>query len=161
MSIIEKLKDKKRVRAFGLMSPEEQECYWRVGSQNCLKYNGVGGSGTGWIEIQEEVSFYYDNQTYAIKPDYQPEPEFEDYEIKLHLAPVYNTTRVVEMLCVRIDERTAYQLHELPSLPNFEGFWDKEDDLNLPNSPIHLCIVCVSKRINEGKTVYARLRRDT
>jgi len=29
--LINKLKDKKYVRAFGLMAPEEQECYRKVG----------------------------------------------------------------------------------------------------------------------------------
>ena len=73
-NLIEKLKDKTYVRAFGLMTPLERECLEKVGKRNCYEFTShrwivpTGDSFFGWL-------------TYAIKPDYQPESEYVDYEI--------------------------------------------------------------------------------
>ena len=71
--LIEKLKQKDYVRAFGLMSKEEQECYEKVAPENCLYYSHSNSWKAVWA--------FNDHQTFAIKPDYQPEPETEDIEI--------------------------------------------------------------------------------
>jgi hypothetical protein len=143
--MIKNLQDKTYVRAFGLMTLEEQECFKKVGAKNCHKFF----TDSGWDNCEH---LEYDAFTYAIKPDYQPEPEFVDFRIEVVSGHLSITMAVDEE-----NVQTLY-LHELPSLPGFECFWDKEDDLNLPDSPISLCIVCVAKRISEGHTVYARLR---
>ena len=67
--LIEKLKNKNYVRAFGLMTPEEQECLISVGKINCMWY-----SMHKWQDASD-TSGFFDDFTYAIKPDYQPEPE--------------------------------------------------------------------------------------
>jgi len=70
-NIIEKLKDKDYVRAFGLMKPEEQEVLESVGWQNRLVYIlNKWRTDSGKIKGNER-----EDLTYAIKPDYQPEPE--------------------------------------------------------------------------------------
>ena len=75
--LIEKLKDKNYVRAFGLMTDEERDVYKKVGSNNCLEYGGnnwknaFGGDGRVFDWRFE----------YVIKPDYRPEPEYEDLEV--------------------------------------------------------------------------------
>ena len=70
--LIEKLKDKDYVRAFGLMTLEEQECFRKVGKENLLVYH----SDDTWnLSICDSFS---GNITYAIKPNYQPEPAYKD-----------------------------------------------------------------------------------
>ena len=72
--MIEKLKDKNYVRAFGLMTPEEQECFRKVGKKNCLCFHGAQwGEGMGDLYNGNDCFNY--RFTYAIKPDYQFEPE--------------------------------------------------------------------------------------
>ena len=77
--LIKRLKDKNYVRAFGLMTPEEQECFRKIGKENCYIYTSEGT----WACPYQSPGFA-NKWTYAIKPDYQPEPEFVDLE---------NTTR--------------------------------------------------------------------
>ena len=140
--LIEKLQDKTYVRAFGLMTREEQACFEKVGKKNCLYYSVAGWDGA-------ETDFFVNISTYAIKPDYQPEPEYWDCEIE----------RIGRLLMVRpldgmgdiLTGPTA--IHKLPSLPDFHSFWhifeDEEFDLN---------IVHVSSEIDVGNKVYARFR---
>ena len=106
--LINKLKDKKYVRAFGLMAPEEQECYRKVGPENCLYYSSDGSWG--------ETMGFCGGQTFAIKPDYQPEPEYVDKEIG-----EYN-----DMLACYINDSWLL-LYEVMFLPGFAGFYLKED----------------------------------
>ena len=65
--MITKLKDKTKAQAFGLMSPEKQECLKKVGKKNCLSYSILGC----WEQVEDEC--FVSVSTYAIKPDYQPE----------------------------------------------------------------------------------------
>jgi hypothetical protein len=142
--LIKKLKDKDYVRAFGLMMPEEQECFRKAGAKNCLKF--FSDSGWGKCEHLEWDAF-----TYAIKPDYQPEPEFVDLEIK-------KDTRGNRWLGVEKTDKIDFgipadflSLHCLPSLPNFERFWWNNDgDFTF--------IEDVARKRNEGKKVFARFR---
>ncbi|HUX47306.1 MAG TPA: hypothetical protein VMV58_04770, partial [Desulfosporosinus sp.] len=109
--MIEKLKKNKI--AFGLMSPEEQELLRKANTSNCLFYN----PGGNWLTIRCDMDFDRD-RTYAIKPDYQPEPEYVDLEI----------FALDGWLMVQRDSNCEFlpylqtHLHCLPSLPNFEGF---------------------------------------
>ena len=68
--LIEKLKRNRM--AFGLMSPEEQALYQKVGRDNCVVYlNGR------WKDVGVRFD---DDYTYVIKSDYKPEPEPEPKE---------------------------------------------------------------------------------
>jgi len=65
-NLIEKLKKNKI--AFGLLSPEEQECLKEVGLANLIVYSHLGWRNT-------TGGTFFNTNIYAIKPDYQPEPE--------------------------------------------------------------------------------------
>jgi len=146
--LIEKLKIKYYVRAFGLMLPEEQECFKEVGKGNCLWYYSNSWSGNSMSD-----NCFSNHMTYAIKPDYQPEPEFVDLEI----------TRQGNWLGITRPWAEDYSrfpsdfnnLHCLPSLPNFEFFfyW-KETGIR------EIFFDDVATRIRKDKEkVYARFRK--
>ena len=137
--IIEKLKDKEYVRAFGLMSPEEKECFIEVGPENCLFYS----KGDGWSPAaKSSADVFYPCFTYAIKPDYHPEPEFIDLPIVVHEG----------RLCVFIVPAGYSQIQDLLCLPNFHGFfWGGVCSF--------VTIAAVARKIAEGKNVIARFRK--
>ena len=143
-ALIEKLQDKTYVRAFGLMSAEEQECFRKAEIKNCTIYGGTCGlSGAVWRKSAS--SLFQDDYTYAIN-DYQPGPEFVDLEIvKLGCNCLgVNSSDIVP--------ESFRLLYCLPSLPNFELFWYKD------TNTIRIDFDVVAKRIIEGKKVYARFR---
>jgi len=149
--IIEKLKDKNYVRAFGLMTPEEQELFKKVKKQNCIIYN----LGKHWLDCQNSKEEFYDIQTYAIKPNYQPEPEYVDWEIVkgndnflgIHRRIISNDPPI---------PFSFTHLHCVPSLPNFDQFWWDSDTGTRFGS---VCIESVARLRAEGKKVYARFRK--
>ena len=146
--LIEKLKDKNYVRAFGLMTPDEQECFKKVGKENCPRYNG-----TSWIVTN---CYFTNDSTYCIKPDYQPEFEFVDLEIKEENAGY---------LFVKYDNKLPYcfshnnnilPIHCLPSLPKFEYFWYETDTTTRFSFTDDGRVATLR---SEGKTVYAKFRK--
>jgi hypothetical protein len=141
--IIKRLQDKTYVRAFGLMSSEEQAVYVHVGTQNCIVFRYLE-----WIRPMNPSAFSNDF-TYAIKPDYKPEPEYIDLEIKATHNRLYADPEKGSGLTGRTT------LHKLVSRPNFECFWY---DTERSTPPLNLCEV--SKIHNQGKQVYARLRKE-
>ena len=145
--MIEKLKDKDYVRAFGLMKPEEQECLKKVRKENCVIFNDT------WALPYQLCQPFENRFTYAIKPDYQPEPEFVDLEIvegKDGFLGVYNKEPIP------MTNFPFVHLHCLPSLPNFEGFY--MPDPVITDGHEYLFIGTVARNIAEGKKVYARFR---
>ena len=145
--LIEKLKIKYYVRAFGLMLPEEQECFKEVGERNCLFYTNLN-------QWSGQEHGFANSVTYAIKPDYQPEPEFQDVEI----------TRQGNWLGITRPWAEDYphfpfdftHLHCLPSLPKFKDFWyvtEQGNNWYFTNDGQ------VATYIDEGKTVYVRFRK--
>ena len=152
--IVEKLKDKTYVRAFGLMSPEEQDIYESAGPQNCLILCQLGHNPRDYEWCNNEMDFLAGYRTYAIKPDYQPEPEFVDLEIVKELH-TFGKKCLIVLGCICTEEDIFIPLHELPSLPNFEGFYtDKYPMGQLVEYQR------ISYRINvEKKKVFARFRR--
>lgn len=106
--LVEKLKNKDYVREFSRMSKEERELYKKVGARNCVRYSSVLGT-CGWYDAFD----FYEQFSYAIKPDYQAEPEYEDVEIK--------QSEPFGVLGITIDGQ-FHALHEIPSMPNFRGF---------------------------------------
>jgi len=149
--MINKLKDKTYVRAFGLMSPEEQECLRKVGKKNCEYYDG------NWTNSYNPI--FVAGSTYAIKPDYKPKPEFVDLEIII----------VGGWLGVQIPGpgfpiELPYiftHLHCLPSLQGFQCFWEEPKGFTgyMLNQAFWR-ISLVSPKISEGKKVFARFRKE-
>ena len=149
--LIKKLKDKNYVRAFGLMSDEEQECFKKIKEKNCIKYNGCAGRDAVWMQAYSFCS----TDTYAIKPDYETDPDYEDFEIK-----TFSTKRLgisYRQKCFSNPNSIMIPLHELPSLPNFEEFWTNSGD----SERLRRLLLAehVAREIAQSKTVYARLRR--
>ena len=146
--LIEKLKDKTYVRAFGLMTPEERECLMKIGRANCEYYTNT----YNWTTIGNRD--FSQSVTYAIKPDYQPEPEFEDVEIK-----EFTTNRlgiIYRQKCFTNPNSIMIPIHELPSLPNFKDFryeTVKGNKWCFTNDGL------VATYRAKGKTVYARFRK--
>ncbi len=136
MNLIEKLKDINYVRAYGLMKPEEQEFYNKVGVSNCLTY--MGGEWMSAFSIKHDY-------TYCIKPSYNPEPEYIDYEIKL----IFFVGKNQNLLGIEINHN-KWPLYKIPSMPNFEGF--------IREMSVPLGVEQVSKAIREEHKVYARIR---
>lgn len=150
--IIEKLKDKEYVRAFGLMTPEEQEILRRVGWKNRLQlatnYNYENKFFyEEWIDDCDKIQNKGRHHlTFAIKPDYQPEPEYVDLEI----------VALGGFLGIKSGNTDIFpfpftHLHCLPSLPTFEF-------LHSPGETFKITFWQVATKINEGKKVYARFR---
>jgi len=145
--LIEKLKIKYYVRAFGLMLPEEQECFKEVGKGNCLWYYSNSWSGNSMSD-----NCFSNHMTYAIKPDYQPEPEFVDLEI----------TRQGNWLGITRPWAEDYSrfpfdfthLHCLPSLPGFRGFLRPGHDRD-----ISIDFEEVANFIDRKQKVFVRFRK--
>jgi len=142
-NIIEKLKDKDYVRAFGLLSPEEQKCLIKVGKANLIVYS----HSLGWCNTIG--GDFLRTETYAIKPDYQPEPEYVNLEIEefadgenTKWLGVWNTPEAFFL------PHQFTHLHCLPSLLNFQGFFAGDMRLRLDEVSTHM----------EGKP-YARFRK--
>jgi len=145
--LIKKLKDKNYVRAFGLMSPEEQECFRKANNDNAvIMYVSTEGNKAEWHS--GKCKFDCPDYTYAIKPDYQPEPEYRDWVIIYHSVSGFLGCSM---------SRGWMNLHELPSLPNFEGFY--MPDPVVKDGHEYLFIGTVARNIAKGKTVYARFRK--
>ena len=146
--IIERLKRNKT--AFGLLSPEEQECFRKAGRDNCMIYD-VGPKWVSAVKANIENEYFDPTSTYAIKPDYQPEPEYIDLEIEEHESGMW--------LGVYSDHHGMphhfTHVRYLPDLSNFECFWYKFQGGKVEfytNGK-------VAKLRREGK-VFARLRED-
>ena len=152
--LIEKLKDKNYVRAFGLMTPEEQECFRKAEKKNCLWYHGNGK--ICWSGNTLSINTFDPQTTYAIKRDYQlePETEFVDIEIKKR------DSQLNEWLGI-FDKDSPFELphhfthlHCLPSLPNFEKFFYAQGV-----TEHHISFECIANIISQFTKVYARFRK--
>jgi len=138
--LIEKLKDKNYVRAFGLMSEEEQECFKKVRSKNCVKLVGMDSIpfNIAWVEY---VGSFNGGYTYAIKSDYKPEPEFVDLEIEIQPSPIGK--HVYDKLgCVIPPFEQFVPNSELKDLPNFVGFYLNTGDKQTEVRPEYVARYC-------------------
>jgi len=162
--LIKKLKDKNYVRAFGLLSLEEQECLRKANKDGAvILYNHPN-------EWQSSSRWNFSNPslTYAIKPDYQPEPEpeFVDLEIVKHSQGTVEQTwwlgawKYSDLEEHKFLPHLFTHLHCLPSLPRgafhyFEKFWFNDEEGNI--CKIH--IEDVPSAIAQGCKVFARFRK--
>ena len=143
--IIKRLKDKKFVRAFGLMLPEEQECFKEVGERNCLFYTNLNR----WSGQEHGFA---NSVTYAIRPNYQPEPEFQDVEI-IQQGNWLGITRPWAEDYSRFPFDFTH-LHCLPSLPGFRGFLRPGHDRD-----ISIDFEEVANFIDRKQKVFVRFRK--
>lgn len=155
--LIEKLKKKGYVRAFGLMTPEEQECFEKVGKKNCIYLLTNEENEDSWMDGKYSHKVFKGDTTYAIKPDYQPEPEYVDLEIERcsdsegivwlgawseeHIKPSEKGMKLPYPFT---------HLHCLPSLPGFDGF--EVDGNTIPTE-------YVASNISVGCKVIAKFRK--
>ena len=156
--LIEKLKDKTYVRAFSLMTPEEQQCLEKVGPQNCLILCQSGINPQVIIWDNNNMADFSGYRTYAIKPDYQPEPEYVDLEIvKGHDKEKDDWLGVHTDYKTKNDflPHTFTHLHCLPSLPNFECFFYEDIECGV----VELNTNWVSRERDDSTKVYARFRK--
>ena len=79
MNIIEHLKDKSKAQPYGLRTPEEQAVLTTAGKKHALYLRGC--TNAKWDKPVNDGSPYYEDCTYILNPDYQPEPEFLDIEV--------------------------------------------------------------------------------
>ena len=150
--LIEKLKDKNYVRAFGLMKPEEQKCLEEANGKNGV----IVLLNSGWEP--GNMAFDCPHLTYCIKPDYKP--EFVDYLIEVCDGEDGDESDLKSFLGVKhkldnnpILPREHTYLYALSSLPNFEGFYNKKTDGETREN-----ITWIATLISEGKKIYARFR---
>ena len=137
--IIEKLKQNEK--PFGLLSKEEQELLKKVEFENRLFYSPE----KGWVNDRD--SYTGNAQTFRIKPDYQPEPEYVDYEISLDST--------CELLGINWSVSEFFPLGEIVSMPDFEGFYIKSD-YSEPEEWVE-CLQClISRNIRAKKEIIAR-----
>jgi len=139
--IIQKLKDKKTVRAFGLCSKEEQTVYKEADKKNCLCVSDVGT----WVL---PVKQGFDKRiTYAINEDWEPEPEYDYRPVLIsdsgmcgieipHTNDTYNV-----MVAAGDKDFNVY-------------FYDQPNDRRAYVSPD-----CVANAMADGKTVFGRFRK--
>ena len=156
--MIEKLKDKSYVRAFGLMSEEEQKVFEQTGRPNCLFYS----NDNKWETLNKSYDEFYNEMTYAIRPDYQP--AFEDLEIEEDIGIIIGTLCPRMLGCYYptktgdLPRETFVKISDLPSLPDFDGFYEEANDLK-EGLKMGLDIELVARKHYEGKKVFARFRK--
>lgn len=135
---IKKLKDPKQAQPFRLLTDEERGVLLKAGPSQCLI---LCESGSWEDKPSGPYSFCY---AYILKPDYQPEPEYEKFEV---------------FMCggiLGIDRPTFKPLYTLPGLPDFVGF----EFIDGSVTTSHLSLVDVANDFRRGKTVCARFIKE-
>jgi len=156
MTLIEKLKANKRPWIF--LTIEEKDCLRKAnetGMVENLIYNGEWEClGKPWKGLGSGK-----NGTYRIKPDYQPEPEFEDLEIVKYYQGVAKQACWLGVWKEDYDflPYEFTHLHCLPSLPNFNKFWFTDD---LTGKECKVLYSDVSNARDQGSKVFARFRKE-
>lgn len=140
--LIKKLKQNEK--PFGLLNKEEQEYLKEVGRNNCLFFNG-----NKWINLDRGTFFILDN-TYRIKSDYNPEPEYTDYKIKL----LHFVKKNQYLLGIEI-HNIKWPLYKIPSILNFDCFWVNVEGKGCPELNA-IRMEKIAHGIKEGFEIYAR-----
>jgi len=133
--LIEKLK--KNEMPFCLLTKEEQKCLKEVGKEYCQYFDGSKWNSRGG-------TLFILDATYRIKPDYQSEPEYEEYEI---------TANADTWLGCYVGGKINHwiRLYKVPALPNFDCFFVEGGCTINTNH--------VSNIVYSGRKVFARFRK--
>jgi len=149
--MIEKLKDKDIAQAFGLLELREQEVMFKVGWKNRIVL-----TANGWRDDSDKIANRERSHlTFAIKPDYQPEPEFVDLEIVRDCRDSTDSWLGVWRKGHQFLPHAFTHLHCLPSLPNFNKFWFTDD---LTGKECKVLYSDVSNARDQGNKVFTRFR---
>src|SRR4030042_462632 len=149
-NLIEKLKHNEK--PFGRLSPEEQECRRKVGTENCESYF-MQKYAIGWKQT------YAFCGEYAIRSqsDYQPKPEKPEY-VDIKITREHDTTGWLGIRFAETIPNIKYDflpLHCIPSLSNFEMFYFLDSD----DEESEEFLDSISRLIDSGKKVFARFRK--
>ena len=150
--LIEKLKNNEEHRIFADMTSDEKKCLKWVSPENCEFLTDNNCENLEWGS-QGTESKWYPQGIYRIKPDYQPEPEYEDKEIIKGISHISRCP--LELLGYYYEDDIFIPLHCLPDLPNFAYFFYVENETEQI-----IEFDCVARWIAEKKqTVFARFRK--
>ena len=135
--IIEKLQDPNRAQPFGVLSSEEQGVLKRAGMGWTWRFNEV----KCWVEVC--TTEWCNALTYILKPDYKPEPEYEDCEIE----------HSHQNLMARGGPLSGpTSIHKLPARPEFVGFFEEDGQRTFND--------LIANTIREGHKVIARFVKE-
>jgi len=140
--MIEKLK--KNEKGFGFLEPEEQVFLKSIGNENRLFF-----SIKGWAPDPSKSTNI--NNIFRIKPDYQPEPEYEDIEI-VKLEGGYPSVRDMKILGIYYKCGNVW-LGDIPAMPDFWDFIDLDAIVQAVDFKY------VASRLRLKHKVVARFRR--
>ena len=133
---IQALKENKE--AFGLMSEEMQEAAREIGREDFLAYCDMASFES--VKVAPEDHFDM-STTYRLRPDYEPEPEYEKYEITL----------IENELCWETSVN-SFPIDIAPRYPDFSHF---ENDIGNP-----VKFEGVAFNIRQGHKCYAVFIKD-
>ena len=143
-AIIERLKNNDAHRIFADLTPEEQDCIkMAVPNIEILSWDLLTHK-LCWLPFITTDVIRWSERAFRIKPEYQPEPEYEYLEIGIH----------EDALGIWADEDgiTMFTyLQSLPALPKFRGYSDG-------NSVFYVTGLVATKRA-EGKKVRVRFEK--
>jgi len=134
---IEKLKDPKQVQAFGLLAQKFQAVLEKAGKRNCICLTGTK-LGPEWTQLGPESSHWATHLTYILKPNYEPEPEYDKVKVLVAKGVLQCGGVRIDCLCIN---------------PNFAGFWSKDGQT-------HYNDAYVATAIYEGVEVEAWFRKE-
>ena len=123
--MIEKLKDKNRAQPFFMRSEEEQAILIEAGPEFCLTTSA--GQYPTWNNATGPIACWK-LEPYILKPDYQPEPEYEDIEI-IDTGGILGIQNGGHERRFDTFPYDWIHLHVIPSLPQFHHFC-RADNLN-------------------------------
>lgn len=142
--LIEKLKNNEKI--FRYNTGDEQQIFEKVGRENCFCIDGIE-----YNPNQLKGVPFDQYKCYAIKPDYQPKPEYKD-------VPIKEEGRFLGIFQNDTDIKLAWHfvhLHCIPSMPNFVEFCvDNGEGMKI----CKISTESIPGHISSGKTVIARFR---
>ena len=142
--LIEKLKDPKQAQAYWMRTIEEQSILFKAGPERTLIVDCGNKHGRKhYVELSE-----WREQMIILKPDYEPEPEYEDIDIvvKGHWLILQHSPQLGMSCCVN----TAVTNR------NFIGFF-----ATFSNYENRMALPDIATRIREGHKVCARFVKGT
>lgn len=155
MTLIEQLKDPKLAQSFGVYEkyfPEKAEIIKKAYPKGCRYFSSFSRE---WNDVPRGEN-PTQSDTYILKLDYQPEPEYVDLEIDLHEGWYGVWSPCKDDESITLPFRFTH-LHCLPSLPGFFCFWQEENGEGYKDTE-HISFEVVATAISPDNTVFARFR---